>query len=128
MDQNEIKNRFESIHLPINHCLWRFCGLLLLFLWLCVGSSKFFARSLKRIALVSPLPQKNPSSGSLKKISLPKKRNLLSFCPFPSPLKNLSLSSSARSLPSYLYDNPLLWNILFPFGRCISNLKGDPTF
>ena len=57
MDQNKIKNRFGSVHLPINRCLWRFCGLLPSFLWLCVGSSKFFARPLKRIALVSSLPE-----------------------------------------------------------------------
>ena len=57
MNQNEIKDKFESVHLPINRYLWRFCGLLLFFLWLCVGSSKFFARPLKRIALISSLPE-----------------------------------------------------------------------
>ena len=58
MNQNEVKDKFESVHLPINCYLWRFCGLLLSFLWLCVGSSKFFARPLKRIGLVSSLPLK----------------------------------------------------------------------
>ena len=37
--------------------MWRFYGLVLSFLWLCVGSSKFFARPLKRIALISSLPE-----------------------------------------------------------------------
>ena len=31
MDQNKIKNKFESVHLPINRYLWRFRGLLLSF-------------------------------------------------------------------------------------------------
>ena len=31
MNQNEIKDKFESVHLPINRYLWRFCGLLLSF-------------------------------------------------------------------------------------------------
>ena len=31
MDKNEIKNKFESVHLPINCYLWRFRGLLLSF-------------------------------------------------------------------------------------------------
>ena len=42
--------------------MWRFCGLLLSFLWLCVGSSKFFSRPPKRIALSCPLyPPKEKS-------------------------------------------------------------------
>ena len=57
MNQNEIKDKFESVHLPINRYFWRFCGLLLFFLWLCVSSSMFFARPLKRIALVSSPPE-----------------------------------------------------------------------
>ena len=89
MDQNEIKNKFKNVYLPINRCLWRFCGLLLSFLWLCVGSSNFFARPLKRIVLVFSLPS--------QKKSLPR----------------LDLSAILS-----IYDNPPLWNILFPFGIC----------
>ena len=59
--------------------MWRFCGVLLSFLWLCVGSSKFFARPLKRIALVSSLP-------SQKKVSVWK-----FFPPIPLWQKNSSM-------------------------------------
>ena len=54
MNQNEIKDKFESVYLPINRYLWRFYGLFLFFLWLCVGSSKFF-RILSKELLSCPL-------------------------------------------------------------------------
>ena len=100
MNQNEIQDKFESVHLPINCYLWRFCGLFLPLLWLCVGSSKFFASHLKRIALVSSLPSK-------RKVSMWK-----FFPPIPLRKKN----SSYAWILSFIYKaTHSLWNILFPF-------------
>ena len=89
-------------HLPINRYFWRFCGLLLLFLWLCVGSSKFFACPLKRIVPMSSLPS--------QKKSLCVK--ILSACS-PSKIKIKFLY--AWILPFIYKAAYSLWNILFPF-------------
>ena len=100
MNQNEIKDKFESVHLTINRYLWIFCGLLIFFLWLCVRSSKFFTRPLKRIALVSSLP-------SERKVAVWK------FFP-PIPLQKKK--SLYAWILSFIYKVAhSLWNILFPF-------------
>ena len=97
----------------INRCLWRFCGLLPSFLWLCVGSSKFFARLLKRIALLS-ISKKFPYVLISKKKSPCQRKEILSLSA-PSPLKNPLYAW----ILSFIYKAAhSLWNILFPFGRC----------
>ena len=100
--KNDLKGGLH-VHLPINCYLWRFCGLILSFLWLCVGSSKFFARPLKRIALVSSLPEVPCSPPKfrvkiLSSYSPPKKK-------FPYAWILFFIYKATHSL----------WNILFPF-------------
>ena len=72
-----------------------------------------------------PLLPKNPDLSvwiSQKNLLLKPKNPL-----FAPEKNNPSSQKNIFSSLIYMAASPS-WNILFPFGRCISNLKGDPTF
>ena len=83
MNQNEIQDKFESIHSPINRYLWRFCGLLLSFYGY-VSAPQSSSRVLLKELLLCPLcPPKEKSLCKNSFHHFPSEKNsfMLGFSP-----------------------------------------------
>ena len=107
---------------------------LFFFLWLCVGSSKFFARPLKRIALVSSLPEVpcSPPKFCVKNLSTyspPKKSShMLGFsCLFIRQPTPYGISYFHFFLCARGYEKPIMCGSLgdFPKDAVVSCLVSD---
>ena len=79
MNQNEIQDKFESIHSPINRYLWIFCGLLLSFYGY-VSAPQSSLRVLLKELLLCPLcppKEKSPCENSFCLFPSEKKKSLM---------------------------------------------------
>ena len=114
MNKNEIKNKFESVHLPINCYLWRFR----------VGCSSLFMVIRELLKVLHASSQKNCSRvlsawSPLLSSKVPREN---SFCLFPSEKKFLY-----ACILSFIYKAAhSLWNILFPFFSYVRVDMGSP--
>ena len=139
MDKNEIKNKFESVHLPINCYLWRFrVGCSSLFMVIRELLKVLHASSQKNCSrLLSALQKRSPQclSSMLKKkyilsvwISFQKNVRVFSL---PNKIKILSvwiclkkISPHFMFLLSYLYGSPPMGK--FSFWNVFLTLKEIP--
>ena len=106
MNQNEIKDKFESVHLPINRYFWRFCGLFLFYFF-------YFMVMCRLLKVLCVSSQKNcfpvlSAWSPLLSSKVPCENSFRLLCSEKTFLYAWILSFIYKAAHS-------LWNILFPF-------------